>query len=254
MTAIPPLIGISSCTKEVEDLPAANTPMKYIHAMYDIGGGVPVLIPAIGERMDVESLLEHLDGILLTGSLSNIHPSHYGGTEDDSVPPHDPERDALTLRLVRGAVARGVPLFAICRGYQELNVAMGGTLWPQLHESESYTDHRADKTKPRPERYGHSHMAHFAEGGLLREITGLDEHMVNSLHEQGVRDVAPTLKVDATAPDGYPEALTCPDSPGFVLGVQWHPEALPHDDAVTKAVFTAFGKAAAVYAAKRRIG
>jgi len=248
-----PLIGVTSCTKEVEDLPSANTPLKYIHALQAHSSAVPVLIPAIGDKMDVESLLDHLDGILLTGSLSNVHPSHYGGTDEHSVPPHDAARDALTLRLIRGAVQRGVPLFAICRGYQELNVAMGGTLHPLLHEAENYNDHRPDKSLPRIERYGPSHMAHFAEGGLLAKITGLSEHMVNSLHEQGVRDVAPTLQVDATAPDGYPEALTCPSSPGFVLGVQWHPEALPFDDAVTKAVFSAFGEAASAYAATRSI-
>lgn len=251
MTSPHPLIGITSCVKEVEELKAANTPLKYIHAMQQLGGGVPVLIPAIGDKMDVDSLLDHLDGVLLTGSLSNVHPSHYGGTDADSVPPHDPGRDALTLRLIRGAVQRGVPLFAICRGYQELNVAMGGTLYPQLHESGAYKDHRADKSKPRLEQYGHSHMAHFTEGGLLERITGLKEHMVNSLHEQGVRDVAPPLRVEATAPDGYPEALSCPDSPGFVLGVQWHPEALL-EDSVTKAMFGAFGRAAAEYGAARR--
>ena len=167
-------------------------------------------------------LLDRLDGLLLTGSPSNVHPSQYGGEPSHPETLHDPERDATTLPLIREAVRRDLPILAICRGIQELNVALGGTLHQRVHELPGRLNHRSRKDSP-DGPYGPAHSVALTPGGLLASLAGTNEMMVNSLHSQGIDRPGPMLRVEAVAPDGQIEAVSLPEA-RFVVGVQWHPE------------------------------
>lgn len=239
-----PLIGITCCLREEESRRHHRVLDRYVEAVVAGAGGVPVLIPAIGARLDVDGLLARLDGVLATGSPSNIEPHRYGGPSWDAGLT-DPERDATTLPLLQRAVALGVPLFAICRGLQELNVAFGGTLHTSLHLVPGRLDHRSDKSKPYDERYGPAHRVQIAEGGRLQEILGgVREIWVNSLHQQGIDRLAPALRVEAVAEDGTIEAASVEGAGSFALGVQWHPEWRVCEDPHSRRLFAAFGEAA----------
>ena len=237
-----PLIGIPAGVKDQDGFPVHTVSEKYILAAVDGTGGLPVLIPAIGERLDVADLVRRLDGLLLTGGVSNVEPHRYGGGPSRPDTPHDRARDATVLPLVRAAVDEGVPLLAICRGIQELNVAMGGTLHQHVHEVEGKRDHRSDKTRPWNERYVHAHAVSLAPGGFLARALGASEAEVNSLHGQGIDRLAPDLLVEATAPDGLVEAVRV-DGAAFAVGVQWHPEYPSLADPVSKVLFDGFAKA-----------
>jgi len=210
-----------------------------------------MIVPAMAQRgfsdATIDSILDRLDGVLLTGSPSNVEPHHYDA-DPFSGDLNDPDRDATTLPLIRGAVERGVPVLAICRGIQELNVAMGGSLHQKLHETPGSRDHRSDKTRPRIDRTNLRHDVALVGSTLLHTIAGKDSFAVNSLHAQGIREIAPGARVNAMADDGSIEAVDFPDSTGFVLGVQWHPEWSYADDSVSAALFTAFGEAVHRYA------
>lgn len=225
---------------------------RYVDALTEVSGCLPILMTAVGEKTDPTPLLDHISGLVLTGSPSNVHPDNY---EDELAAPEiaiDPERDATTLPMIRAAVARGVPVFAICRGIQELNVALGGTLHQFVHLLPGKDDHRSDRTRPVPERAGLAHPVDLAPGGVLAELFGAKEVMVNSLHGQGIDQPAPGLRVEATSPDGVIEGVSAPDAAGWVLGVQWHPEALFREDAPSRQLFEAFGAAARAFAAGER--
>ncbi len=217
---------------------------KYIAAVADGARAIPVLIPALGEGLDLDELLGRFDALMLTGSPSNVEPHHYGGPASDPGTLHDPERDATTLPLIPKAIAAGMPVLAICRGFQEMNVAFGGTLWQKLHEVAGLRDHREDKHAPLDEQYGPVHPVTLAEGGLLRGLAGRDTIEVNSLHSQGVQRLGPDLAVEATAPDGVIEAFRVRTAPGFAVGVQWHPEWKMQTNDFSRALFGAFGEAA----------
>jgi putative glutamine amidotransferase len=217
---------------------------KYIAAVADGARATPVLIPALGEGLDLEELLDRFDALLLTGSPSNVEPHHYGGPASDPGTLHDPERDATTLPLIPKAIAAGMPVLAICRGFQEMNVAFGGTLWQKLHEVEGFRDHREDKDSPLDEQYGPVHEVQLVAGGMLRQLAGRDTLEVNSLHSQGVQLLGPDLAVEATAPDGVIEAFRVRSAPGFAVGVQWHPEWKMQSNEFSRALFGAFGEAA----------
>ncbi len=212
-------------------------------AVLDGAEVMPVLIPPLGTRLDLGEVLSRLDGVMLTGSPSNVEPHHYGGTERDSVPPHDPERDATTLPLIRMIVERGLPLFAICRGSQEMNVAFGGTLLPRVHEAPGKMDHREDESQPLDVRYAPAHEVRLVEGGLLRQLAASDSAMVNSLHTQGVDRLGEGLVTEALAPDGLVEAFRVAEAGAFALAVQWHPEWKVREDAFSLSIFRAFGDA-----------
>ena len=214
---------------------------KYIDAVATGADGVPVLVPALGPATDWARLLERCDGFLLTGSESNVEPHHYGGPASEPGTLHDANRDATTLPLIERAVAAGVPVLAICRGFQEMNVAYGGTLWQRVHEAEGHLDHRDDESQPLEVQYGPAHDIDLEPGGLLRRITGVDRCRVNSLHWQGVQCLAPGLIVEARAPDGLVEAFRVRDAGTFAVGVQWHPEWQFQTNSVSLALFAAFG-------------
>ncbi len=217
---------------------------KYIAAVAEGAQAIPVLIPSLGAGIDLEELLASFDGLLLTGSVSNVEPHRYGGPPSDPGTLHDPERDATTLPLIPKAVAAGLPVLAICRGFQEMNVAFGGTLWQKLHEVEGYRDHRENKDAPLDEQYGPNHEVLLKPGGLFRQLAGLDTLTVNSLHSQGVQKLAPGLAVEALAPDGVVEAFRVAAAPTFAVGVQWHPEWQMQTNEFSRALFAAFGAAA----------
>ncbi len=218
---------------------------KYIEAIARGAEAVPVLVPALGSEIDLPSLLEACDGLLLTGSASNVEPHHYGGPASTPGTLHDANRDATTLPLIPRAVAAGLPVLAICRGFQEMNVAYGGTLHQQLHEVPGNLDHRDDESQPLEVQYGPAHEVLLEPGGELEKIAGVSRLNVNSLHWQGVQKLGRGLTVEARAADGVIEAFSVTGSSGFSMGLQWHPEWQFAKDPFSRALFAAFGAAAA---------
>ncbi|MGQ0675497.1 MAG: gamma-glutamyl-gamma-aminobutyrate hydrolase family protein [Rhodospirillales bacterium] len=249
-----PVIGLPACTRMGEHTPFHGVGAKYVTAVAEGAGALPVLLPALGEHYPAEASVAALDGILFTGSPSNVEPRFYGGPASAPGTLHDAARDATTLPLIRAAIRLGVPIFCICRGIQELNVALGGTLHQNLHEVPGLLDHRSRKDVPMDERYREAHPVSLPASGFVRALNaGAAEAAVNSLHAQGIDRLAPGLAVEATAPDGLIEAARVKDAPAFALGVQWHPEhALSLQWKLSRAMFAAFGRAAAERAAKRR--
>ncbi|MCR0983517.1 gamma-glutamyl-gamma-aminobutyrate hydrolase family protein [Roseomonas populi] len=246
-----PLIGISCCVKPFgpTGMPNHAASDHYVRVILGPVGGMPVLLPAAGESVSRE-LLSRLDGLLLTGSRSNVCPVYYDGPQHVEGTPEDEARDATTLPLIRAAVAAGVPLLAICRGFQELNVALGGSLDQRIQDLEGRMDHStpSDQSIARV-RTGKAHPVRVAPGsGLARLWAGLDYDAstvpVNSLHNQGVARPAPRLRAEAWAPDGTIEAASIEGAPGFALGVQWHPEYDWERDPLSRRIFERFGEAA----------
>lgn len=242
-----PIIGIPACRRTINERVVHTVADKYPAAIIEATGCLPLLIPAIGSRIDIAALLDRLDGLLLTGSPSNVHPSEYGHEPLDDEILHDPERDATTLPLIREAVQRDLPILAICRGIQELNVALGGTLHQRLHAMPNRISHRPRKDSP-DGPYGSAHSVALTPGGLLAVLAGREEIMVNSLHSQGIDQPAPGLRIEAVAPDGQIEGVTLPQA-RFVVGVQWHPEYKVLENPVSTALFAAFGRACRAAAA-----
>jgi putative glutamine amidotransferase len=204
---------------------------------------MPLMLPAMGDAIDFDALLQRVDGVLLPGSRSNVHPSLYGVRPDKRAEPHDPQRDAVTLPLIRATLGHGVPLFAICRGMQEMNVALGGSLIAEVHEVEGRSDHRAPQHDDRDMRYAIRQDVDIKPGGVLAEILGTRTIQVNSLHRQAIDRLADDLAVEATAPDGTIEAVRVKNAAGFALGVQWHPEYWVRTDVPSQRLFAAFGSA-----------
>jgi putative glutamine amidotransferase len=212
---------------------------KYITAVSDAAGALPMLVPALGDRLDAAAIVARLDGLLLNGAPSPL----------DTL--HDAQRDAMTLPLIRAAVAAALPVLAICRGIQELNVALGGSLHQRVHEVAGRIDHRAPEGTAE-KRYAHAaHVVALTSGGLLERLAETREMIVNSLHAQGIDRLAPPLVVEAVAADGQIEAVRHKDAP-FVVGVQWHPEYRVMDNAFGRALFAAFGDACRAAALRRR--
>ena len=240
-----PLVGISCCTKPfgVFGTPNHAASDTYVRVTDGVVGAVPVLIPANGDGADVETLVARLDGIMLTGSRSNVAPGFYDGPAHAEGTPEDLRRDNVTLRLIRAAVARGVPVLAICRGMQELNVALGGSLHQRLQDLPGRIDHSTPMQPNSCIRVGKAHDAQLVRGSWIHRVAGAVTIAVNSLHNQGVDRLAPGLVVEATAPDGTVEAVRGTRSSGFVIGVQWHPEYDFERDAVSHRIFEVFGNA-----------
>lgn len=245
-----PLVGVTADFKEVDERPFHVVGDKYLRAVSDCTDATPFIVPAMGHHLDIPELVRHMDGLVLTGSPANVHPTHYGHEPHERYEPYDEARDATTLPLIREALAQKLPIFAICRGFQELNVVFGGSLHPRLHELEDKLDHRRPQDPDPDVQYGPVHPVSLAPGGLLAEILGRDETMVNSLHNQGIDRLAPGLAVEATAPDGIIEAVRIEGAEGFALGVQWHPEYKAPANPDSVKLYDAFN--AAVLARKRR--
>jgi putative glutamine amidotransferase len=215
----------------------------------DVAGALPLIVPADPRYVSVEDLLALCDGFLLTGGRPNVHPSEYG---EDETPAHgafDRGRDAVVLPLVRACVERGQPFLGICRGFQEVNVAMGGTLHPEIRDLPGRMNHRMPPDGSLEECFALRHAVRFAEGGVFHRLMGAPEVMTNTLHGQGIARAGARIVVDGWAPDGTPEALYVEGAPGFTLSVQWHPEWRAGEDPVSRPLFQAFGRACAAWAA-----
>lgn len=246
-----PLIGVTACTKQVGLHLNHIVGDKYVRAVAVGAGGLPLVIPSLGELIDQPTLLASLDGLLFTGSPSNIEPHHYSGPASAPGTPHDPERDQTTLPLMRQAVAAGIPVLGICRGFQEMNVAFGGTLHQKVHEVAGMLDHREPAEQPVEVQYAPRHPLRVQPGGLLAGLGLPDEIQVNSIHGQGVQRLAPGLRVEALAPDGLIEAFSVEGAPSFALGVQFHPEWQVRSNPNYLAIFQAFGEACRKRAGQR---
>jgi len=238
-----PLIGVTACRIRTESHAQQRVTEKYVTAVVDEVGACPLMIPALESGIDAALLVRRLDGILLTGSPSNVEPQHYQGCSGENPDEHDPARDAVTLPLIRAAVACGLPILGLCRGVQEMNVAFGGTLVQRIHDDLGKLDHRMRRDAPFDWKYRKAHPVVLTPGGMLERIAGPGPHMVNSLHGQGVDRPGSRVRVEATAPDGVIEAISIADAPGFTLGVQWHPEWPRPCAGIDRAIFRAFGDA-----------
>lgn len=245
-----PIIGIPADRRAIGPHRYHCVGEKYIEPVSQIAGAVPVLLPALGEQ-HLSDWLETVDAVLLTGSASNVEPQRYAGPVAEPGTWHDPHRDATTLPMIPAAIAAGLPVLGLCRGFQEMNVAFGGTLWQKLHEVPGFMDHREDKHLPVEQQYAPRHEVILEPGGLLAEFAGTERLMVNSLHAQGVQTLGRGLVVEARAPDGVIEGFRVAAAPAFALAVQWHPEWKAIDYPFSRALFTAFGEAARTRALRR---
>ena len=238
-----PIVGIPVNTMQINSFVWHGASDANIKAVKDIAQCQPLLIPAQGEDLAITDILNRLDGILLPGGASNIQPSLYGGPPARSGDLNDPCRDSTTIPLIHKAVDMRVPLFAICRGCQELNVAFGGSLYPYLHELPERLDHRRDRTKPLAEQVRPTHEVNIRDGGPLHFIVGQQTAMVNSLHGQGIDQLGSGLTAEARALDSTIEAISIDDAQAWTLGVQWHPEFQAATDPLSKALFVLYGSA-----------
>jgi putative glutamine amidotransferase len=242
-----PLVGVVSDRRMVGIHPFHMVGEKYLQAVADAADAYPVGLPSLAEGFDVLDILDRLDGLFLTGSPSNVEPKHYLGDPSEPGTWHDPERDIAALALIPAAIRVGMPVLAVCRGFQEMNVAFGGKLHQKVHEQPGYRMHKENEEDPLDVQYGPSHKVAFTPDGLLARITGEAGATVNSLHSQGVDELGEGLEVDAVAEDGLIEGFTVRDAPGFTLGVQWHPEWKVLANPVSTAIFRAFGDACRAY-------
>ncbi|WP_028671318.1 gamma-glutamyl-gamma-aminobutyrate hydrolase family protein [Saccharospirillum impatiens] len=236
-----PLVGVVCDVKMVPPHAFHMAGDKYLTALATAAGVTPVLLPALTELFDPSTYLKHFDGLFLTGGYSMVHPQRYGQAPlADQV--YDERRDALSLALIEAAMARDMPLFAACRGFQEINVALGGTLHQALHEVPGLIEHRENKDESLAQQYAPAHAVALARGGLMQQILETDTLEVNSLHVQGVATLGGGLEVEATAPDGLIEAVRIA-AMRFALAVQWHPEWQVKNHPQQRQLFEAFGDA-----------
>ena len=242
-----PLIGVISDRRMVGHHPFQMVGEKYLRALVDAADAYPVALPSLAEGFDVVDILDRLDGLFLTGSPSNVEPRHYMGEPSRAGTWHDPERDTAALALIPAAIRQGMPLFAVCRGFQEVNVAFGGSLHQLVHEVPGYRVHKENLADSLDDQYAAVHRVDFAAGGLLHKITGRPADQVNSLHSQGIDRLGDGLTVEATAEDGLIEAFSVTKAPGFALAVQWHPEWKVTSNPVSMSIFKAYGDACRAY-------
>ena len=247
-----PLVGLPADTYEKDGFLFHSLGDKYVRALTDVSDVEPVMIPAFIDTDNLDDLLGHFDGVLMTGAVSNVHPPHYGEDASTDHEPYDHHRDATTLKLIKAVIARGIPLFCICRGFQELNVVMGGSLETELQRGDGRLDHRAPKSEDVDVRYAPAHAITLTKGGLLSHILGKPETKVNSIHRQGIKRLGAGLQIEAVAPDGVIEAISVKGARAFAFATQWHPEfkAAKNPDSVK--LFEAFGDAVRSHARLRQ--
>ncbi|MCK1499356.1 gamma-glutamyl-gamma-aminobutyrate hydrolase family protein [Bradyrhizobium sp. 188] len=246
-----PVVAVSADVCELNNHTWHAAPQQYLEAAVSGAGVFPLIVPSFGDRLDLDRLLFAIDGVMITGSGSNVHPSLYGGDSSEANGPYDPARDSTTLPLIWKAIEEGVPLLAICRGLQELNVALGGALAAEIQEHPGKLDHRAPPSDSRDVRFALRQIVTVKAGSCLFDILGATKIKVNSVHRHAVARLASQLQVEAVAEDGTVEAVTVRNSRGFVLGVQWHPEYWVKSDGPSACIFRAFGNAVRARAAKR---
>ncbi|PCI39078.1 MAG: gamma-glutamyl-gamma-aminobutyrate hydrolase [Rhodospirillaceae bacterium] len=238
-----PIVAVSACVKDVDGYENYAVATKYVDALVAASNVTPLILPALGYGTHCEDVLDMCDGLYLTGSLSNVEPHHYDGEPSADGTLHDASRDATTLPLLLRAIENGIPVFAICRGFQEMNVAFGGTLHQRVHEVSNLNDHREDRSQPPDVYFGPAHSIALTKGGKLSELSPDLTVQVNSLHTQGIAALADGLEIEARAPDGLVEAFHVKDAKAFALGVQWHPEWKVMENEFSRALFDKFGEA-----------
>jgi len=244
-----PIIAIPADTRELDGYNWHATPNQYVNAVVKGAKATAIIVPALIEGNDIDAILDRVDGVMISGSRSNVHPSLYGGDSAEHNGPYDPSRDATSLELIRRTIDRGIPLLAICRGIQELNVALGGTLATEIHEKPGIWDHRRPDVPERDRMYAIRQKVKIEQGSCIAGMLGPGEFEVNSLHRQAIGTAAPRLAVEAIAEDGTIEAVSVIDAKNFAIGVQWHPEYWVESDATSARLFKAFGEAVHAYAA-----
>ncbi len=239
-----PIVGIISNAYLIDDsYPVHAAGRMNTDAVAEVSGCMPLLIPSDPALVSVDELLEVCDGFILTGGRPNVHPEEYGEVETAAHGTFDRCRDAITLPLIRACVETGQPFFGLCRGFQEVVVAMGGTLHPEIRDLPGRDNHRMPPDGTLEEKFALRHCVKLAEGGVFHQVFGAAQVMTNTLHGQGLKTAGPRIVIDGTAPDGTPEAIYVRDAPGFTLSVQWHPEWNAPNDPASRALFAAFGAA-----------
>ncbi|HEV2624070.1 MAG TPA: gamma-glutamyl-gamma-aminobutyrate hydrolase family protein [Xanthobacteraceae bacterium] len=249
-----PVVGVIGSAHLVEGrFPAQRVPDRNLRAVAEFAGAMPLMFAGSPDITDIGVLLDTVDGILLTGARANVHPRHFGHDEHPSSEPYDHSRDALALELIEACVARGMPLFGICRGFQEMNVAFGGSLHPEIRELPGRLNHRAPRL-PNGEFhpdleviFAERHEVRLTPGGVFAKLLGTECIRVNSLHGQGILEPGKRIVVEGVAEDDTIEAIRIADAPGFALGVQWHAEYEPQRSPINRTLFEAFGAAVGKY-------
>ncbi|MDE2183874.1 MAG: gamma-glutamyl-gamma-aminobutyrate hydrolase family protein [Alphaproteobacteria bacterium] len=238
-----PAVGLVGDFAPVDGHPAHVILESYVAAVRGGADALPLLIPALDPPLDPSELLARVDGVFFSGSPSNVSPELCGGAEARDPSLLSARRDATAMTLVRAAIAAGKPVLAVCRGLQELNVALGGTLHQHIHELPGRLDHREKDGASLDVQYGPAHAVTRTDDGLLARIATPQSFTVNSLHSQGIDRLAPLLRAEASAPDGQIEAVSMPRAKGFLLATQWHPEWRWSENEVSRAIYDAFGRA-----------
>jgi len=239
-----PVIGIIANAHLLDDeYPVQALGVQNIEAVADLTGAIPLIVPALPKVGAIADLIDACDGFVLTGGRPNVHPSHWGEEPTERHGAFDPDRDAVTLPLIRECVARGAPVFGICRGFQEFNVAFGGTLHPEIREIPGRMNHRMPPDGTLEEKFELRHPVRLTPGGAFERILGASEVMVNSLHGQGILERGERVVIEGWAPDETPEAIHIGDARGFAMAVQWHPEWQAAADPVSRRLFQALGEA-----------
>ena len=249
-----PVIGVIGNARLVESrFTVQVVGEKNLRAIADVVGALPLMFAGAPDITDIGALLEVVDGVVLTGARANVHPTHFGAEPNPRHEPYDENRDAVALPLVRACVARGVPLFGICRGFQEMNVAFGGSLHPEIREIPGRMNHRMPRlangeVHPDPEVvFADRHEVKLAPGGTFARLLGCESIRVNSLHGQGIEVPGQRVVIEGVAEDSTIEAISIDAAKGFALGVQWHAEYDPQSNPVNRVLFQAFGEAVATY-------
>ncbi|MEM6340776.1 MAG: gamma-glutamyl-gamma-aminobutyrate hydrolase family protein [Pseudomonadota bacterium] len=248
-----PVIGIISNLHVINDeYEVHGGGLINTSAVAEVAGGLPLLVPATPNHVPLDDLLESCSGFVFTGGRPNVHPAEYGEPETEAHGAFDRDRDALTLPLIRALVERGQPFLGICRGFQEVNVAMGGTLHPEIRELPGRDNHRMPPDGTLEEKFALRHEVAFTDGGVFHQLMGAQSVMTNTLHGQGIKTAGERIVVDGWAPDGTAEAMYVEAAPGFTLSVQWHPEWNAAADPVSRPLFEAFGAAVRDWAEGKR--
>ena len=246
-----PIIAIPADVRELDGTSWHAVQLQYVRAVVKAAGLMALIVPALEDGNDADAILDRVDGLLVSGSATNVHPSLYGKEAKDSDGPFDPARDATSLPLIRRAIDRAIPMLAICRGIQELNVALGGTLASEIQDQPGIWDHRKPQDADRDTMYSIRQSVFVKEGSCIARVIGPGEVRVNSLHRQAIADAAPGLQVEALAEDGTIEAVSVIGAKAFAVGVQWHPEYWAETDSSSRKLFAAFGDAVRDYAASK---
>ncbi|WP_321362762.1 gamma-glutamyl-gamma-aminobutyrate hydrolase family protein [uncultured Celeribacter sp.] len=248
-----PVVGIIGNTDLLNgSYPAYTGGRMNAEAVAEVSNCMPLLIPPHPNFVSVAELMEACDGFLFTGGRPNVHPEEYGEQETEAHGDFDRCRDAVALPLIRACVEVGQPILGICRGFQEVNVAMGGTLYPEIRDLPGRMNHRMPPDGTLEEKFALRHPVRLSEEGVFHKLLGADEVMTNTLHGQGIKKPGARIVIDGYAPDGTPEAIYVKDAPGFTLSVQWHPEYRASEDPVSRPLFEAFGQAVYQFAEARR--